>query len=218
MRSIFSATIAASLLIVPASAEADPYCEAFSYNGNIMLGVAEEYYAFPRFADSSIALRFRYRDLAPTSSFHAGYDAHELEGADWTVDNSNYVALLTVHRRRLQWPKSVADFLQSDPTSRVVASLWNDWTKIEQCSDCNEFFYVSEQWQKRGVDNVICLEDKNLDSLRQGCTARDNISGLHVEYQFPSAKKELFSSFRERVTLFLEKLIAEGKQRCGVDN
>lgn len=211
---LFTLAFSASLSIVTTHAKAEVRCEQFGNDASIVLGVDEEYYALPPSPKSSIALRFRYRDLGTTSSFHAGFDERELENPNWAVDKSNYVGLLTIHRRTLRWPKSVAEFLERNPHGRIVESNWKNWTKVERCSDCSEVHYVSTQWQQRGVDNVICLEDKNLDPLRQGCTARDSIAGLHVEYQFPAIKKEQFSSFRDRISLFLENLIAEGKQSC----
>lgn len=88
-----------SLLLFGSEASADSYCEAVTANNEpITLSIPEEYYALPRFSDSMISLKLRYRDLSAPERFNEGYDPRELEDPDWTLERSNKTALLHVYR------------------------------------------------------------------------------------------------------------------------
>lgn len=192
-----------SLLLFRSEANAGSYCEAVTANNEpIVLSIPEEYYALPRFSDSMMSLKLRYRDLSAPEKLNEGYDPRELEDPDWSLERSNKTALLQVyHRRNIQWPNSVSDLQKRNSTGRVVASDWEGWVKFKECrSNCGSVSYVSAHWHSLGVSYVKCLENEGYDPLLQGCIAYDQIDGILVEYSFPARKKRAFRRIQESHT------------------
>lgn len=206
-------------LSVSACFEPKIYCETFDYAGNhVVLAVPSAYYFLPRSADSGIALRFRYQDLAAVKGAHKGFDWEELSRPGWTVASSNYDALLEIERHSIVKPQRLENFKPGHPKLREVSSDWEGWTKLELCpSNCSERIYLNEEWRTAGLSYVGCYEVDWRDPKYIPCAARDNINGLHVTYYFPVVQKSHFSEFRAKVVELTEKWAEDAKSACTAD-
>lgn len=210
-----------SLVIVALTASAclsepEVYCETFDYGeGPVLLAVRSDYYALPRTDRDGIALRFRYRDFAALKSWYEEFDWDEMTDANWTLDRSNYPALLQIDRIELRWNTQIEDFKAGAASLREIPSDWEGWTKLEICPHtCNEHFYLSDKWRAAGVSNVGCFEADWREPKYMSCAARDHIHGLQVTYFFPVTKKAHFEEFRARVTEFIDEMAENASSAC----
>jgi hypothetical protein len=212
--------IAISLMALSVSACIEPKtrCETFDYDGNrIVLAVPSTYLALTGSHKGGVSLRFRYRDLASMKGWNEGFDQDEFNDPNWTLEKSNYVALLQIDRIGLVWPQRIDDFKQSYPSLREVPSDWEGWTKLEICPrTCNERYYLNAAWRDAGVAHVMCYEAEWRDPKYISCSARDNINGLHVTYFFPTKEKAHFAEFRAKVTELIERMAKDAKSACPV--
>lgn len=196
--------------------EAGSYCENISYKDHrVILSIPDAYYFIPRSTRGTISLMVRYADLAAPQKSGNQYDPRELADPNWQLDHTNYEALVQIYRIGIARATDQSDLRASYPTLVEAESDFDGWTKFETCpSGCQEVYYLSDQWKQRGVDYVLCYEVENRDPLRLGCAAHDSIEGLLVDFYFPSAKKQHFGEFRDRISEFVRRLIIEGQTNC----
>jgi hypothetical protein len=209
--------LALLLTLTGCRAAAESYCEVYLYSrAPVTLSIPEQYYAFPRSADSTISLMLRYSDLAAPERLYESYDPGELAKPNWRIDASNYTALLQIYRHDLKRPSTAAEFKKSYPRLAELVSDWPGWTKLKGClTDCQQVFYISDNWSKEGIRHVLCYEEVAIkDPLLLSCRVYDTIEGLHAAFSFPAAKKEHFAEFRERIAIFVRQLIEAGSTNC----
>jgi hypothetical protein len=216
----FKTSVVASLFMLNSGiADAASYCETFSYNDRrVILAIPEEYYARPRMANSMISLMLKYKDLTAPRELDDGYDFNELTDPAWTLDRSNYTALLQIMRHEVRPPSTFVELAQSYPNLKEVDTDWQGWTRLEECpTGCQQVFYISDAWRQMGIHHVLCYEVAGRNPLLLGCGVHDHIEGLHAVFYFPAAKKELFPDFRERIAFLLRRFIADGAKSCAVE-
>lgn len=197
------------------SAESSP-CERLVYDGSEkVLFIEDDYFVFPRRTDGLlITLSVRYRDLAPSDA-DGKTDSMALDDPRWSIDHTDKSALLYIYRSSFKWASTVEMLRDIYRTGSVIETDWPGWIKFAICiPDCVSSVYTSEQWRALGVDSVECRESATVDPLKLTCQASDHISGVPVQYDFPSVKKDQFVSFRQRISTFISSLEEKAKEFC----
>lgn len=195
---------------------ADTYCEQLVYDGTeIALFIDEAYYVFPRRSDGLLlSLAVRYGDLAPSMSAPLS-ELYTFSDPRWSVERASESALLYVYRSSFAWPSTVDTLRDAYPNGSVTETDWPGWIKFVRCTtNCSSAVYINEHWKTLGVDSVECRESKTVSPMHLSCWASDHISGVPVQYYFPSQKKSQFSEFRQRISTFMWSAEQKGREFC----
>ena len=90
------------MIVVGCSPAKAQYCELFEYTAPPMvLLVPVDYYVLPRDPDGMISLMLRYKDLSAPKKLRDGYSPQELIDPNWSINITNYTALLQIYRQSL---------------------------------------------------------------------------------------------------------------------
>lgn len=217
-----AASICAALVLfwifiaIAQRSEGSTPCEHLVYDGTEkVLFIEDAYYTFPRRSDGLlVTLSVRYRDLEPSDS-DAPSDVQALNDPLWSIEHSDETALLYIYRSSFKWPSTVGMLREVYQNGSVIETDWPGWVRFVRCTtNCSSAVYISEHWKTLRVDSVECRESKTVDPLDLSCWASDHVSGIPVQYYFPSVKREQFSEFRERISTFISSLEQKGKEFC----